>query len=185
VTWIQTVSGERFDYTAPGGFRIWEIATALGNECRYGGHCKRFYSVAEHSVHVLGVVAGRADMAGNKEALRAALLHDGAEAYCKDIPRPLKLLLPRYRAIEDRVDAALRAQFRITHEHDEIVKWADMAVFRAEARQVQARPQQPHEQDPGGVDLAGDVADITVRFLPPEQARDWFLSAWRALEKMA
>lgn len=183
--WIQTATGRRFDYLTPDprSICIEDIAAALSRECRYGGHLDLpcpFYSVAEHSVHVLSTVASRPLYAGDAASLRAALLHDAAEAYCKDIPRPLKHLLPGYRAVEDRVDAAVRAKFGITHEYDAIVKWADDAVLRAEKPQVQAVHPFPGDPDPGG-----DVAGIRVRFLLPPQAMDFFLSAWRVLEAMS
>ena len=51
---------------------IEDIAHALTNLCRYNGHCRPFYSVAEHCVHV-------ADLC-RPELHYAALLHDAAEA---------------------------------------------------------------------------------------------------------
>lgn len=64
-----------------------DIAHALANTCRFGGHCKRFYSVAAHSIFC------------HDEAVRqklpkwtalATLLHDAGEAYWHDLGRPLK-----------------------------------------------------------------------------------------------
>jgi hypothetical protein len=60
-----------------------DIAHALALKCRFGGHCQTFYSVAQHSC--LAAIHER-DM--NQKAL--CLLHDAAEAYLFDIPRPLK-----------------------------------------------------------------------------------------------
>jgi hypothetical protein len=182
MTWIQTSSGGKLDFVAPRQMTFWDIACGLGNVCRYAGQIKggRYYSVAEHSVHVMSVIAGRPEHAANPAAMRAALMHDAAEAYCGDVTRPLKQMLPCYKMVERRLDAAIRAQFGIGHEFDGIVKWADNAVLRAEKGQVQTL--HPHPDD---IDPPGDVADIRVRFLPPDIAREWFLSAWRALETMA
>jgi 5'-deoxynucleotidase YfbR-like HD superfamily hydrolase len=54
----------------------------LSNICRYGGHSDRFYSVAEHCCLLYDNV--------NAYYKPLALLHDAAEAYIGDIPRPVK-----------------------------------------------------------------------------------------------
>ena len=65
---------------------IEDIAHALSNTCRYGGH-SCFYTVAEHCV----LMARYALKAGHSNRIALlALLHDAAEAYLGDIPRPLK-----------------------------------------------------------------------------------------------
>lgn len=66
---------------------IEDIARALSMTCRFGGHCKKFYSVAEHSVHVADYL--RALGCENTLVFRA-LLHDAAEAYLGDVPSPMK-----------------------------------------------------------------------------------------------
>lgn len=85
--WIQTYSGRRFWPLdpRPGEVDILDISHALANTCRFTGHCKQFYSVAQHSVLASRIV--------NPEAALAALLHDAAEAYMGDIARPWKRFL--------------------------------------------------------------------------------------------
>jgi hypothetical protein len=81
---METFSGRRFFPfdPRPEDIDIVDIAHALSMTCRYGGHAKQFYSVAQHSVLV-------ASKAPAHLALRA-LLHDAAEAYIGDLIRPIK-----------------------------------------------------------------------------------------------
>ena len=82
---------------SPEDFCLVDIAHALSMKCRYGGHCRFFYSVAQHSV-LCAEVARRAGCDP-----RWALMHDAAESYLADIPRPVKVQLPGFEAIELRL----------------------------------------------------------------------------------
>ena len=82
--WIQTMSGVIF-YPLdprPEEIRIEDIAHALSHQCRFAGHCREFYSVAEHSVRVSRELP--------QEFMLWGLLHDASEAYLVDLPRPIK-----------------------------------------------------------------------------------------------
>ncbi len=82
--WFQTYKGNRFYPYKPEKIiiDIEEIAHALSNRCRWGGHSLEFYSVAQHSVLV---------SRNCPQSPTWGLLHDAAEAYYPDIPRPLKI----------------------------------------------------------------------------------------------
>lgn len=85
---IQTVSGRRINPFAPVPelIELDDIAQALANQCRFGGHCRSFYSVAQHSCLLSDLLAAReAEPVG----LLSALLHDAPEAYLVDLPHPL------------------------------------------------------------------------------------------------
>ena len=81
---IATVSGKLIDPfdLQPADVCVKDIANALSNICRFGGHPKVFYSVAQHSVLVARSLPENLQLAG--------LLHDAAEAYLGDWPRPIK-----------------------------------------------------------------------------------------------
>ena len=131
--WMMTASGARFYPTKPDpdAVKITDIAHALGNLCRYNGHV-RFYSVAEHSVHMARhfVRTHRNDLA------RWALLHDAAEAYLGDVIRPLKKALPQYVEIEQAVEAAVAQAFGLPLDMPPEIKAADTAILNDERRQL-------------------------------------------------
>lgn len=85
---ILTYTGRTFHYLrfGPDDICIEDIAHALSNICRYTGHCKQFYSVAEHSLMC-------SDMGRSWELQTWGLLHDASEAYIGDINSPLKRTL--------------------------------------------------------------------------------------------
>lgn len=100
---------------------IEDIAHALSNECRWGGHCKEFYSVAQHSIFT-----SKCATQPNK---LAALLHDASEAYLRDIPRPIKHRLPDYKKLEHYVQDIIAQKFGFEYPfNEEIKKWDDYAL---------------------------------------------------------
>lgn len=104
---ICTYSGVCFNPLDPStaGIRIEDIAHALSNQCRFAGHVRAFYSVAQHSVLVSYLLPPEFQLVG--------LLHDASEAYLQDMPSPIKAMMPEYRAAE----SALQAK---------IYRWADV-----------------------------------------------------------
>jgi 5'-deoxynucleotidase YfbR-like HD superfamily hydrolase len=114
--WVQTYTGRQFwpADPRPEDVRIEDIAHSLSNQCRFGGHVKRFYSVAEHSVHVARYLEWRGLPDGTKPKLLAlyGLLHDASEAYVVDVPRPVKYMLqPAYGDMEFVVLTAIHKAF--------------------------------------------------------------------------
>jgi len=101
---IVTHSGRLFDPVAgTGPLAIDDIAHALSNICRFGGHTGEFYSVAEHSVRVAQILPTHHALWG--------LVHDAAEAYLGDIVRPIK----RQPCVRGLVEAEGRILIRLTH----------------------------------------------------------------------
>lgn len=130
--YIMTASGEDFWFLNPATetIHIGDIASALSKICRYTGHCRHFYSVAQHSVIVSHLVP--------EEHALEGLLHDASEAYLGDMSAPLKRKLPEYQAIEGIVESALAAKFGLIYNLDlgwpSSVKKADISALALEKK---------------------------------------------------
>jgi uncharacterized protein len=114
-----------------------DIAHALSNQCRYSGHTRRFYSVAEHSCRVADLLAQRY---GSSTAL-AGLLHDASEAYLIDLPTPLKqsrAIGLEYQRAERAAMKVVADRFDLPHEFEKWpeVKVADLRLLATERRDL-------------------------------------------------
>ena len=147
MTAIQTFKGRRFDLAYPRAEHVDfdEIAHALSQLCRWNGHTREFYSVAEHSCRVADACPNYRDY---------ALLHDGKETYLGDWITPVKQALPMYatdqldtdcveramNAIEDQIDAAIYRAAGLTYpvppEIAALVKHADLQLLETEKRDL-------------------------------------------------
>lgn len=105
---------------------IRDIARALSNQCRFGGHCDRFYSVAEHSVlqvrhamenhEYLDELEARVNWMSIQEYaafLLYILLHDSPEYIVLDMPKPIKGYLPGYKDMSDRIEHKIFRRYRL------------------------------------------------------------------------
>lgn len=120
--WMQTYTGQAFDplHPDPKKINIADIAHALSMNCRYAGHVNRFYSVAEHCIHVSRVVP--------PEHALWALLHDATEAYIADLVRPVKHRMPEYQEVERNLMWAICKRFNLPHLTPTAVKDADLRI---------------------------------------------------------
>ncbi len=111
--WQQTFTGREFWPLdpRPEEVSIRDIAHALSLVCRFQGHCRYFYSVAQHSLFVAAILKSQ-DQPVSVQL--AGLLHDAAEAYICDVVRPLKRLLgSAYKDTENLVAAAIGQRYGI------------------------------------------------------------------------
>lgn len=154
--WIQTHSGKKFPLVNPhpSCILIDDIAHALSMQCRFAGQCDRFYSVAEHSVHVSRQVEREHQLAG--------LLHDATEAYLHDLSRPLKQLLPGYKVLEERLWFVISAKYGLDYELPACVKEADATMVFVERRKLFSNPVEAEDWGHGLVepDVLPDVGLI-------------------------
>jgi hypothetical protein len=149
----------------PHSLDIEDIAHCLARESRFAGaydwewyscpastilspgssNCRPSYSVAEHLVFVSRLAFQLARQAGHslsdcRRIALAGLLHDGMEAYFKDLPAPLKHLaeLSEYRELEERALEVLFRKFNCAVSRKEycIIEEADIELRHIEAAQI-------------------------------------------------
>ncbi len=150
--WIQTYTGRAFDLLNPRPEQIdpLDIAHALANLCRFTGHVRVFYSVAQHSCLVAEITrdlwAGERGAVCPQVVMRAALLHDAPEAYIGDVSTPLKRALRMadggaeycvspYDSIEATIERAVLDRFGATDARGQaavLIKRADMIALATE-----------------------------------------------------
>lgn len=169
---IETYTGHQF-YPfdpQPDAVRLADIAGGLAHTCRFGGHCKHFYSVAQHSLLV-----GR-ELSDHPPRIRAyGLLHDAAEAYLGDIPRPIKDEFGAVERAEERILAAVWTAFDLPPPSPaewSVVTTADDRLLAYEASELLSDGS-----------WAGDPPDLAydLRGATPETVRDRFQTSVQAV----
>lgn len=171
---LLTASGVAFDLASPRPQDVvaQDLAHALSRLCRFGGHARTHYSVAQHSVLVSTLVPPALALAG--------LLHDAAEAYVGDVVSPVKRLLADFAQVEARVLSAVALRFAVPlwAFHTPEVAAADRAALLAERAAL--LPPSPRAW---GEDL-GSPSTVPVGQIvpwPADEARDRFLARLDAL----
>lgn len=125
--WVTTFTGKKFHYLkpTPDEVDIRDIAHALSLKVRFSGHCLRFYSVGEHSLRVAEILPEELQLGG--------LLHDAAEAYIPDIPRPIKVHFGLGKA-EEVIFKVISEKFGLVKSP--LIKVADNILLATEARDL-------------------------------------------------
>lgn len=165
--WMQTYTGGAFYPLDPRleEIRFADIASSLSKMCRYSGHCIKFYSVAEHCVHVASLAP---------EPLKlTALMHDASESYLTDVIRPIKKHLAEYASIEATLERVLAEKFGLVHPLPAEIKRLDNCILTDEREQNMAPP-------PKAWDVYEQVEPLGVilQFWPPAQASYQFTTAF-------
>ncbi len=133
--WIQSHMGRMvsLSHPHPEQIHIEDIAQALSQLCRFTGHTKQFYSVAQHSLLVSDLVSPELALVG--------LLHDAPEAYLGDLSSPLRNMLREegnwaFERAMDRMWSAICARFDLDPDMLPLVKDADMIALATERRDL-------------------------------------------------
>jgi len=175
VSAIQTWSGRRFSPLEPdpAAIEIEDIAHALVNCCRFGGHCSSFHSIAQHSCLVADAAGG------DREIALHALVHDASEAYLGDLPHLLKHRSPLgalYREIEEPLQAAMLQRFGLGAP-PAIVKELDRAALATERAALMRAADDGWWPELDGVEPLA----VEIDPWPPERAARAFLDRFARL----
>lgn len=168
---MQTFTGLAFYPMDPhlDDINIEDISHALSMLCRYGGHTDRFYSVAEHCVHVSRMVEPEFALWG--------LLHDATEAYMGDLIRPLKRAMPNYVEFEENLMSYICYKFKLDAVMPECVKKADTHVLVNE----RAALMKDAPQSWFAIENMEPHPDIKIEGWSPEVARFEYLKRFEEL----
>lgn len=169
----QTRSGRYLDYSnpTPEMFTIEDIAIGLSRECRFSGQTSLTHSVAAHSVLVSLVVP--------KEYALMGLMHDGSEAFMRDISTPLKRLLPDYRKYEELMQDAVYAMVgirNVTEEQSRVIKEGDMKIFATERKILMTND---NREWPDGKDHL--PLSVTVGGMAEREAYEYFMDRYDSI----
>jgi len=158
---IETYTGKKFHFLKPRPEEICirDIAHSLSLKCRYSGHCKEFYSVADHSLRVATILPNEFKLSG--------LLHDATEAYMPDVPRPIKKKFG-LRKYEDTIWSIIADKYGVVQSKE--IEYADDVLIATEARQLM-------ENMDDWADLPPPIQGILIP-LTPHQAELIFIQAF-------
>lgn len=106
---------------------IEDVAHALSNICRYGGHCLFHYSVAQHSV-LCSLEPGT-----SKEQFEF-LLHDSSETFVNDLIRPIKHRpeFLQYRLEEDKIQKIIFEKYGLEFPLSDKIHTVDNKILKEE-----------------------------------------------------
>jgi 5'-deoxynucleotidase YfbR-like HD superfamily hydrolase len=109
---------------------IEDIAHSLSRQCRWGGHTREFYSVAQHSCLVAMHLPADLQLDG--------LLHDASETYLCDVIRPIKYshLMPGYIPLEHKIQELIALRFKTKSPVPDAIKRMDNIVLLTELRDL-------------------------------------------------
>ena len=194
--WIATYRGIRFwpFDPRPEEIDILDIAHALANICRWGGHCNHFISVAQHSVYVSQHVelhphhSSYPPLTSAEKTMirRWGLLHDASEAYLGDLPRPIKRQMPGYSKHEHKILYHIAKKFGLDLPegadpndpsvalYGSRIKKADNVVLAAERKQQTHYPEDTH----GWETLPVPPKDLIIKPMAPANAKAFFLERY-------
>jgi hypothetical protein len=188
---LETFTNRLFDpfEVTLGDIDIRDIAHALSMLCRYCGHTRSFYSVAEHSLLVSRLAEHAATVDEQHDprsdsvriAAKWGLLHDASEAYLGEVCRGLKHrpgTMEVYREAEESLSWKIWQRFMAPRDAVEqhflekrIVKPIDRAVCGTEMRQLMHRA-----LDTDGNPLPRSIPGVVVGVMGPAVAETNFLA---------
>lgn len=164
--WIQTYTGNKFYILdpRPEDINITDIARSHSKECRFGGHCEPFYSVAQHcsiSSDLGGFFVGT--YRDILEIRMALLLHDSPEAYLKDFPRPIKKMFPQITEAQNKIQKVIFTKYGVEKWiKNEFIERVDNTLLIMEGRNfMQVNPKTAWPSCEDALDVELNIVAVT------------------------
>lgn len=185
--YVQLASGNLVDIRnlKPEDININDIATSLANTCMAGGHVKKYYSNAQHSLLVSYQVQHMQSL-DKQDLLREqmrGLLHDAAETYTMDIRTPLKRMpeMQGLMELEKQIEQVIAERFGLGSICSPAVKEADRYVRAQEMRDFMAAP--TYELPENDIRVTQKQFGFNIKALEPKAAKEEFLKRFRFLKE--
>jgi uncharacterized protein len=185
--WLTLSGGRRFYFLdpQPGDLALEDVALGLARERRFSNQCP--IPVGQHSWNVAEAVFR---LGGSPDEQLAGLMHDSGESILHDIATPVKVLIPRYAAIEQGILWSVFEACGLPPEIPQIVHDADRMVLTLEAEHWMG-PLEPDHFRPDAHDWfrPADVHPKVREFTETEdawpefKAYAWFVSAFSMLSR--
>jgi len=168
-SFVTTYSGSKFfiDQCNIEDIKMEDIAHALSMNCRFNGHLKKFYSVAEHSILVSRLVPKKYALEG--------LLHDITEAFLPDMPRPFKSMINGFAEYENKLHQKIAECYNLLYPLPDEVKYIDKNIVRDEAEVL-------YKEVPDWVEFYDNVCPHwKIYGFTPYNAKRYFLARYEDL----
>lgn len=161
---FRTLTGKKFNLfePTPDMIDIRDIASGLANKGHFSGLTPHYFSIAEHSIMVCDEFSFWNNEQPDSVKL-LALLHDASEAYIGDMIKPLKVHMPEFVKIENRIMQAIAERFGLDLAKMPVVKPSDLLVQEWEYNAFYR----------GGAELG--LIGKRINYLDPDRARIVFL----------
>lgn len=172
-TYMRTIMGREISIFAPNpqDLCVFDVAHGLAHLCRYAGHVRHFYSVAEHCFW--------ASVIAPPHLALVCQLHDAAETNINDLIQPVKQHISGYKLIEDGFEAAYAEQFGLPFPFPPGVKIIDRLMYQVECVQARHLNSTIDVEEPEVLSHA--ATKIKLRFWSPRKARKKFLRRYFVL----
>lgn len=145
---------------------LWDIAHALAHKCRFSGHTKNFYSVAEHCI-----LMAQNDLPGPAVW---RLFHDAGEAYLPDLATPIKKKFPILINAENSIIQLIKTRFKLpdlTTETKAQIKEGDLAIRYWEGKQLMVNHPEAEWYE------KKNIPEIKIYCWKPKEAEERFVGA--------
>jgi hypothetical protein len=178
---IETFTGVMFNLLNPtiDMITIEDIAHSGSQLCRFTGHTRFHYSIAQHEL--LGSY-----LVPEKNALEF-LLHDASESFVNDMSRPLKHMTAMgslYRPIEENIQILVRQKYGLPAVQSPIIHTVDNMMLLTEKRQLMGKADWSKMGIKSWEINTAVAADISILEMSPREVEQKFLTRFRELTKI-